>query len=211
LPTTSLARTRFVIKVIIVVCFLLPAPFTPTGSRFLVVVVFRFRRLRRWWSRSDIARRGSNRYGFLWRRLCINGLCGRNRGRWRGSGGSCRRLSLLDRWCSRGYRRGSLDGWRIYGIFDRDLLILEVLKLVFPSFELFVINIRLLVLPFFSGRRGIGVGKHFSKFLPFGSALGQTKVGYPKLACIEEALYFLETVRAILLAIFRDVNSHLVS
>jgi hypothetical protein len=158
--------------------------------------------LSRWRSR-NIARGGSNRCGFLRWRLCVNGLCGRNSG--------SRSLSLLDRWCSRGYRRGSLDGWRSYGSFDRALLILEVLKLVFPLFELFVINIRLLVRAFFSGRRGIGVGKHFSKFLPFGSALGQTKVGCPKLACIEEALYFLETVRAILLAIFRDVNSHLVS
>ena len=99
-PPLTLARTRFVIKVIIVVGFLLPAPFTPAGSRFLVVVVYRFRRLSRWRSRSNIARRGSNRCGFLRWRLCVNGLCGRSGGRWR--------LSLLDRWCSRGYRRGEL-------------------------------------------------------------------------------------------------------
>jgi hypothetical protein len=44
LPTTSstLARTRIVIKIIIVIGFLWPVSFTPTGSRFLVVVVFRF-------------------------------------------------------------------------------------------------------------------------------------------------------------------------
>jgi hypothetical protein len=146
LPTTSstLARSRFVIKIIIVIGFLLPVSFTPIGSRFLVVVVFRPRRLSRWRSRSNIARRGSNRCGFLWRRLCVNGLCERSNG-WR-SGGRWRR-------CGRGYRGGSLYGWRSYGSFDRFLLILKVLELAFPLFELFVINIRLFGRDFLSGRR----------------------------------------------------------
>jgi hypothetical protein len=44
LSTTSstLARTRFVFIIIIVVGFLLPSSFTPIGNRFLVVVVYRF-------------------------------------------------------------------------------------------------------------------------------------------------------------------------
>jgi hypothetical protein len=137
LSTTSLAlaRTRFVIKVIIVVGFLLSAPFTPARGRFLVVVVYRFRRLSRWRSR-NIARRNDNRCGFLRWRLCVNGLCGR-------SGNRCRR-SLLDRWCSWSSQRGSLCGRRGYGSFGRVLLILKILELAFPLFELFVINVFLL-------------------------------------------------------------------